>query len=133
MENMSAIVLEQADRLFQQHLTRETLSAADQGQWPAALWSAVEEAGLPTAFVPKEAGGVGLGVADVGNLIRRSAFHSVPLPLAETIIANRLWADAGGELFDGAVTLAPVNVQDRLTLTRGGNGYRLSGIAYRVP
>jgi acyl-CoA dehydrogenase len=133
MENMSAIVLEQADRLFQHHLTRETLSTADQGQWPAALWSALEEAGLPTAFVPEEAGGVGLGLADVGNLIRRSAFHSVPLPLAETMIANRLWVDAGGEPLDGTVTLAPVNVQDRLTLTRTVNGGTLSGHAHHVP
>ena len=37
------------------------MSAADRGEWPAALWSALEEAGLPIAFVPEEAGGVGLG------------------------------------------------------------------------
>ena len=109
MEDMSAIVLEQADRLFQQHVNKEILSAADNGEWPAALWAALEDAGLPLAMVPEFAGGVGLATADVANLIRRAAFHSVPLPLAETMLANRLWTDAGGEPLEGAVTLGPTN------------------------
>jgi acyl-CoA dehydrogenase len=83
MEDMSAIVLEQADRLFQQHVNKEILSAADNGEWPSALWAALEDAGLPLAMVPEAAGGVGLAAADVANLIRRAAFYSVPLPLAE--------------------------------------------------
>ena len=133
MEDMSTIVLEQADRLFQQHVNKDVLSAADGGQWPASLWTALEDAGLPLALVPESAGGVGLAAADVANLIRRAAFHSVPLPLAETMIANRLWTDAGGEPLEGAVTLGPTNATDRLTVTRDGNGWRLKGIARHVP
>ena len=64
---------------------------------------------LPLALVPEAAGGVGLAASVVAGLIRRAAFYSVPLPLAETIIASRLWVDAGGDALDGAVTLAPVN------------------------
>lgn len=133
MEDMSAIVLEQADRLFQQHLTNDTLSAADQGHWPAGLWNALEDAGLPLALVPESAGGVGLAAADVANLIRRAAFYSVPLPLAETMIANRLWVDAGGEPLDGTITLAPVNPQDRITLAKSADGGVLQGTARHVP
>lgn len=133
MENMSAIVLEQADRLFQQHLTKDVLSAADRGEWAGALWSALEEAGLPLALVPEAAGGVGLAAADVAQLIRRGAYHSVPLPLPETMLANRLWADAGGEIAEGAVTLAPTNPCDRLTLVSRGGSARLSGTAHAVP
>ena len=64
MEDMSAIVLEQADRLFQQHVNKEILSAADNGAWQAALWAALEDAGLTLALVPEIAGGVGLAAAD---------------------------------------------------------------------
>lgn len=133
MEDMSAIVLEQADRLFQQHVNKDVLSAADGGEWPAALWKAIEDAGLTVALVPESAGGVGLAAADVANLIRRAAFHSVPLPLAETMIANRLWTDAGGVPLEGAVTLGPTNPSDQLTLTRAGKGWRLKGVARHVP
>jgi acyl-CoA dehydrogenase len=133
MEDMSTIVLEQANRLFQQHVNKEVLSAADAGHWPSALWAALDEAGLPLALVPEAAGGVGLAALDVANLIRRSAFYSVPLPLAETMIANRLWTDAGGHPLEGAVTLGPTNNSDRLTVKPQGKGWRLNGIARHVP
>jgi acyl-CoA dehydrogenase len=132
MEDMSAIVLEQADRLFVQHTDKKVLSAADAGQWSDALWSAVEDAGLPLALVPEMKGGPGLAPHIAANLIRRSAFHSVPLPLAETMIANALWTDAGGEVITGAVTLAPVNPQDRITLVSGATGATLQGVARHV-
>jgi acyl-CoA dehydrogenase len=133
MVDMSAIVLEQADRLFQQHVNKNILSEADGGQWPAPLWTALEDAGLPLASVPEAAGGVGLAAGEVANLIRRAAFYSVPLPLAETMIANRLWVDAGGDPLAGAVTLAPVNPQDRLAVTESASGTVLHGTAHHVP
>ena len=132
MEDMSAIVLEQADRLFAQHVDKKVLSAADSGQWPDALWRAVEDAGLPLALVTEMKGGAGLAADVAANLIRRSAFHSVPLPLAETMIANALWTDAGGEVIAGAVTLAPVNPQDRITLASSARGATLQGVARHV-
>jgi acyl-CoA dehydrogenase len=90
MEDMSVIVLEQADRLFQHHVNKAILSEADGGKWPASLWTALEDAGLPLALVPESAGGAGLAAGVVARLIRRAAFYSVPLPLAETMVANRL-------------------------------------------
>jgi acyl-CoA dehydrogenase len=132
MDDISAIVLEQADRLFVQHVDKKVLSASDAGHWPEALWGAVEDAGLPLALVPETKGGAGLSPHVAANLIRRSAFHSVPLPLAETIVANALWTDAGGEVVAGAVTLAPGNPQDRVTLIPGAAGATLQGIARHV-
>ncbi|WGR93066.1 acyl-CoA dehydrogenase [Bradyrhizobium sp. ISRA443] len=133
MENMSFIVLEQADRLFQQQIDKKVLSEADAGHWPDTLWGALEDAGLPLALVPETKGGVELASGVVASLIRRSAFHSVPLPLAETMMANALWTDAGGKVIEGAVTLAPVNHQDRITLASGATGVTLHGIARHVP
>jgi acyl-CoA dehydrogenase len=133
MDDMSGIVLEQADRLFQQHVNKNILTAADGGNWPAPLWAALEDAGLPLALVPEAAGGVGLAAGVVANLIRRAAFYSVPLPLAETMIANRLWVDAGGDALEGATTLAPVNPQDRLTIKLNAGGAVLHGTAHHVP
>lgn len=69
MVDMSAIVLEQADRLFQQHVNKNVLSEADGGKWHVPLWAALEDAGLPLALVPEAAGGVGLAAGEVANLI----------------------------------------------------------------
>lgn len=132
-QDFSRILFEQSDKLFQQHVTKDLLTAADHGEWSSQLWSAVEEAGLPLAFVAEDAGGVGLGAADVAQLLRRSAYYALPLPLAETIIANALWTQAGGLPLEGAVTLAPLNVQDRITLKRNGDGAVLDGMAHAVP
>ena len=131
--DVSAILLEQADRLFEQHVDKETLSAADRGEWADELWRAVEEAGLPLALVPEDVGGVGFGSSDVARLIRRSAYHTVPLPLGETIVAGALWAEAGGEAIEGSLTLAPSNAADRITITKARNAFVLSGSARRVP
>lgn len=131
---LAAILLDQADRLFAQYATKEVLGAADLGTWPAALWASCEEAGFPLALVPEEAGGVGLGFTDVAPLIRRSAYHGVPIPLGETMLANALWAEAGGEAPAGPVSLGPTNARDQIALTTGDNGSaRLDGIAQRVP
>jgi acyl-CoA dehydrogenase len=133
MEDVSVIVLEQSDRLFQQHVNKTILAEADGGSWPTLLWAALRDAGLPLALVPETAGGVGLSADLAANLIRRAAFYSVPLPLAETMIANRLWVDAGGDALEGPATLAPVNALDRVTVTQVAGGAMLHGTAHHVP
>ena len=131
--SMSAILLEQTDRLLGEQVTKEIISAAEEGNWPDALWKAVEEAGLTLAMVPESAGGVGLEAADGLRLVRRSAYYALPLPLPETLLAQSIWANAGGESVEGSVTLAPANPADRIGIAADGNGYKLSGTARRVP
>lgn len=131
--DVSAILLDQADRLFRLYAGKDILAAADGGAWPEALWRAVEEAGLPLALVPEDAGGAGLGMPDAARLLRRSAYHTVPLPLAETLVGAALWAEAGGAVPEGSITLAPTNSADRIEIAPSGEGYVLSGIARRVP
>src|SRR5882672_11860033 len=59
-EDLSAIVLEQADRLFRGEVTKQRMADADGGAWPSAIWQAVEQAGLPLALVPEAQGGAGV-------------------------------------------------------------------------
>lgn len=132
-DGLSGILLDQADRLFAAHVNQAVLADADGGAWPNTLWSAVEDAGLPAAMVPASAGGVGFGPSEVMQLIRHSAYHAVPLPLAETMVAGALWAEASGEMAEGVLTLAPANASDRLLIARSGDGHVLSGTARRVP
>ena len=48
----------------------ELLTAAEEGVWPAALWKAVEEAGLTLPLVSEARGGVGCNWLDVAPQAR---------------------------------------------------------------
>ncbi|MEO8630230.1 MAG: acyl-CoA dehydrogenase, partial [Betaproteobacteria bacterium] len=129
----SRIVLEQADRLFRGIVTAEAMAEADHGAWPAQIWNAVEQAGLPLALVSEAHGGVGLPAADALRVIRRSAYYTLPVPLAETMLARMLWTQAGGEALPGSLSLAPVRSDDAIRIQRSSRGCELSGSARRVP
>jgi len=133
LEDLSGIVLDQADRLFRDYATNERMAAADNGQWPAQIWQAVAQAGLPLALVPEAQGGAGLSAADALKLVRRIGFHTLPVPLAETMMAAALWAEASGQAADAALSFAPTTSEDSLALARSGGGFALTGTARRVP
>ena len=132
-EELSSIVLDQADRLFAGVVTAERLAEADRGEWPRAIWEAVEQAGLPLALVPEPQGGVGLAQTDGLALIRLAGYHALPVPLPETMMAAALWARASGAAVDGALSLAPTAADDDIRIERSAGGYTLRGRARRVP
>lgn len=132
-EDFSKIIVAQIDRLLEQQVTKEILTAADRGDWPAALWDAMSEAGLPHAMITDAAGGLGLVAADAMGLMRRMGYHALPLPVAETMVANYLFAEAKGTPLDGPVSFAPVRADDAITIAFGRGGPTLSGVARHVP
>ncbi len=132
-QDYSQILIDQTARLFAQRVTNALLARADQGEWAASLWADVCQAGLPHAFAPESAGGVGLPWSDVAALIRLAGYYAVPLPLPETILANWLWSNAGGEALNGPVVLAPVHYGDRFSLIAKGEDLAASGRARHIP
>lgn len=133
MNETARMLVDTAERLFEAHCDKATLIAAETGDWPSKLWGAVEEAGLPLALVPEDAGGVGLEVPDALAALRVSARHAAPIPLAETLLASWLLSGAGLPVPGGPLTVAPVATGDGLTIAKAGAGYRLEGLARRVP
>jgi acyl-CoA dehydrogenase len=133
-DEVADIVLDQVERLLAQHLTPKLIAACDgavgEAAWPAALWDALGESGLPLALVPEEAGGIGLAPATVARLIRRCGRAALPLPLPETIAGAALWAAAGGVAPEGALALVPAG---SVRVARGGDGFVLDGRAGQVP
>jgi acyl-CoA dehydrogenase len=130
---VAAMVLDAANRLFSGEVTRERMARADRGDWQAEIWTAVEQAGLPLALVPEALGGVGLPIAQGLQLVRRSGYHTVPVPLAETMLAALAWAQAGGAALAGPATLGPVRPEDALRIERATASWRLHGKSLRVP
>ncbi|HZP98421.1 MAG TPA: acyl-CoA dehydrogenase family protein [Reyranella sp.] len=119
------MLLETAGRFFTERCGRDVVNGVEKGIWPADFWKEIEEMGLPLIAVPEDKGGAGGTVADMLALLRLAGSHAVPVPLAETALANLLVAAAGGEPRPGPATVALGN----LSLSGG----RMSGKVERVP
>ena len=113
------------ERLLERHLDGAAQVRARSGEWLPELWTEFEQMGLPLALLSEEHGGFGLDPADQGDALRLLGSHAVPLPVAETMGANRLLAAAGLPLAEGPAGLARA---DYLTLENG----RLTGTVARV-
>ncbi|MGH7387867.1 MAG: acyl-CoA dehydrogenase family protein [Candidatus Rokuibacteriota bacterium] len=128
-----ALLADTVTRLFGDLVTKEALEAAEKGAWPEALWQALEEGGLTLPLVPEAQGGAGGTWLDAHVVVRAAGRHAAPVPLAETIVASWLLAEAGLDVPLGPLAIAPVQRNDRLALRRAGGGWRLDGVAHRVP
>lgn len=104
--NMHQDLQQTIDRLADAHCDRGARQAAEGGDWPAALWKALEEVGLTSAALPESAGGAGLEFGEAMYSLRRTAYHALPVPLAETMLAHRLLSAAGIKAPEGAITVA---------------------------
>lgn len=133
MTDESHILSNTAHRLFAEHFTAKALHRADAGEWLADAWDAVEELGLPQALVPEEVGGFGVDPLEALNIVRIAGSYAAPVPLAETMLAAKLLAEAGFEALAGPLSVAPIYPDDRLELARLGSAWRLAGTARRVP
>ncbi|WP_309751469.1 acyl-CoA dehydrogenase family protein [Novosphingobium sp.] len=119
------MLAEMIERLLDRHLDDKGQAKARSGEWLPALWAEVEGMGLPLALLSEAQGGFGLDAADQGEALRLLGRHAMPLPVAETMGANRLFATAGLALADGAAGLARA---DHLTAQQG----KLTGSVTRV-
>jgi acyl-CoA dehydrogenase len=124
------IIVDTATRIFRDLCEPNTINEAEKGVWPKALWDALEESGLPLAWVPDELGGAGAALADGFAILRVAGRFAAPVPLAETLMAGWLLAQAGIPVPSGPLTIAPVHADGRIALTPGGT---LTGRARRVP
>ena len=129
-DSIDTIIVDTATRIFQDLCEPATINDAEQGVWPKALWDALEQSGLPLAWVPEEFGGVGASMADGFAVLRAAGRFAVPAPLAETLMAGWLLARAGIEVPLGPMTLAPVHADGHIMLDADG---KLRGRARRVP
>lgn len=80
------------DQVLHDTVARMLADCADR---PEALWQALEDNGIPLAWVPESAGGFGLPFADGFEIIRLAGRAAAPVPLAETLMATWLLSAAG--------------------------------------
>ncbi len=83
--------------------------------------------------MPEARGGAGGSWNDAFVVLMAAGRFAAPVPLAETILAGSILAEAGLDAPLGPMTVAPVHIDEGLTLARQGSGFTLSGRATRVP
>jgi acyl-CoA dehydrogenase len=91
------------DSLLQDTVTR---ILADFSEQPEKLWPAIEENGIPLAWVPESTGGFGLPCEDGFEIIRLAGAAAAAVPLAETLMATWLLSAAGVAPPVGPLTVA---------------------------
>ncbi len=128
MDEAESLVRDAATRIFQDLGDPQTINAAEDDAWRQPLWSALEEAGLTTAWVSDELGGAGAGIGAGFAVLRVAGEFATPLPLAETLIAGWLLEQGGLMAPGGSLTVAPTRRGDRINLADG----KLSGTARAV-
>jgi acyl-CoA dehydrogenase len=124
------IVVETAEKIFADLADAQTINNDKQGAWKAPLWQALSEAGLPLAWVSEEFGGSGASLAEGFGVIGAAGRHAIAVPLAETMLAGWLLAQAKIACPEGEMTVAPASPKDRISINADGT---LSGRARGVP
>lgn len=95
MSELARPLAEAAERLFARRCGADVVNAAESGQWPQALWEAVEDLAPARLLVPEERSGAGGDWVDACLLLERAGEYNVPLPIAESVIAGWLLDRAG--------------------------------------
>jgi acyl-CoA dehydrogenase len=124
------IVAETAERIFADLADAQTINKSKDGSWKAPLWHALTEAGLPLSWVPEDCGGSGASMAEGFSVLSSAGRFAVSVPLAETMLAGWLLAQARIASPSGPMTVAPANPRDRIVANADGT---LSGRARGVP
>jgi acyl-CoA dehydrogenase len=124
------IVAETAEKIFSDLADAQTVNSDKKGGWKVPLWQALTKAGLPLSWVPEDCAGSGASLAEGFSVLSAAGRFAIAVPLAETMLAGWLLAQARIASPDGAMTVAPASPKDRIALNADGS---LSGRARGVP
>jgi acyl-CoA dehydrogenase len=124
------IVVETAEKIFADLADAQEVNRDAQGAWKAPLWQALTDAGLPLSWVAEEYGGAGASLAESFGVLGAAGRFAIAVPLAETMLAGWLLAQARIKSPAGEMTVTPASPKDRVTVNSDGT---LSGHARGVP
>ncbi len=130
MAESENIVAETAEKIFADLADAQTINNDKTGGWKAPLWQALTEAGLPLSWVPEDCAGSGVSLAEGFSVLGAAGRFAIAVPLAETMLAGWLLAQARIASPEGVMTVAPASPKDRITVGADGT---LSGRARGVP
>jgi acyl-CoA dehydrogenase len=103
---MDDLLSDAVKQLFRDQCTPQVVREIEAGASPSDLWRHIEDSGFADALVGEDAGGAGLGLAQVFPLFELCGRFALPVPLAETMLARALLARCGAARPTGSIALA---------------------------
>jgi acyl-CoA dehydrogenase len=103
MDDLFADALRQ---LLLDQCTPQLVRAIEAGGSAEPFWKQLEASGFADAMLGEEQCGAGLALPDAFALIELCGAHAVPVPLAQTMLARSLLAQAGLAPVPGSITFA---------------------------
>lgn len=142
MSDISDEMIRTLDRIVEDQVTVQVREAAEFGayvpagaadsmRFPTALWLALEDAGFT------QVGGTGLdgdiSFGEAMELVRRAAYHALPVPLGGVVMARHIIGKSRGELPEAAIGLALVRPGQSVRLVaKGASGWQKDGDSFHV-
>ena len=108
--NIGDMLADQLQRLLENRVTPDWLTALEKNAHISDLWQEVENLGLPLALAVGDAG-ANLIWQECLPVIRTLGWHGAPVPLLETMIAAQALSCAGMEIPTGAIALTTADYQ----------------------
>lgn len=137
MQKSGEALREGVEKALSERLTVDFWHALESGDEASAfdksLWQELEALGLTSLLNSAAKGGAQASLLEAHGALEALSRLAVPSPAAETMMANWCAERAGLRAPPGALSLAPVNPQQRLTLNRAASGYSLCGQLTGVP
>jgi acyl-CoA dehydrogenase len=128
MSETRDLMLRSLDRIAEDTFDINARVAADGGSaWPGPLWDELERQGMTGLGEATEGD---LGFADAMALVQRTAFHALPIPLGETILARRMLARAALPVPDGILSVVVPAASDGVVLSNGKLAGRVAGVPW---
>jgi acyl-CoA dehydrogenase len=104
------------ERILADTVDKADIDAAEEKRvLPAALHNALIENGITWMLVPEDKGGIGATLGDTAEMLRLIGNAAAPGPILETILGQRLLADAGLEITEGLLSLVFVDALPHLS------------------
>jgi acyl-CoA dehydrogenase len=114
-----SIVADTAHRILQDHCDPHTVNTSTSPTWKLPAWAALEDAGLPLAWVPEAFEGSGAGLADGFEVARAAGRFPAPIPLVETLLAGWLLSQAQLSCPRGPLSCGPTRNESLALSARG--------------
>ncbi|MEX3967852.1 acyl-CoA dehydrogenase family protein [Paraburkholderia sp. EG286B] len=101
----NTLVLDAAERIFTDLANPQTILQSGSDDWKVPLWQALNEMGLPQAWLPESSGGYGLSLAEGFAVVRAAGRSALAIPLVDTMAAGWIAGQAALYLPPGAAVV----------------------------
>ncbi len=125
---MKEMIFEVVEKIFKDHVEKETVDLLEEGKWALNLWDILENNELLNVAVGERHGGAGGDLDDLFSLYKLVGKYAVPVPFKEHTLANYLLEFVGLTTSGKKATLI---IDELQALTMQVDG--VSGLLENVP